>query len=157
MLRSSAIQESATSPTDAIVPDNLNVYKKGLFRKNVSPSELLSWSKEPISQPLLVTPERQLRKAKRTIFKLIQIYMGDRKAKHGMTLSSVAHEIVLQGYRVEALRDELFLHICKQTTDNPRRLDLAITKECFYKKQVHDLKKIMIDVVLGRALGEDGN
>jgi hypothetical protein len=73
---------------------------------------------------LLVTPDKTLRKDKRELFKLIQIYMSDRKAKPGMTISSVAHEVVSVGYKNEAIRDELFFLLCKQTTDNPRRESL---------------------------------
>ena len=75
-------------------------------------------------------------------FKLVQIYMSDRKAKVGMTINGVAQEIVEAGYGNICLRDEIYIQLCKQVcpqssiawlhlsfssvqvSDNPRRESL---------------------------------
>lgn len=47
--------------------------------------------------------------------------MGDRKCKPGMTCNSVALELCNFAWNKPALRDELYLHVCRQTTENPRK------------------------------------
>jgi Rho GTPase-activating protein 39 len=44
-------------------------------------------------------------------FKLVQIYMGDRKAKQGMTVNSVALDIATLGYQKVAIRDEIYVQV----------------------------------------------
>ena len=55
---------------------------------------------------------------------MVQIYMSDRKAKVGMTINSVASDIAGEGYSKTAIRDEIYIQLCKQTSDNPRRESL---------------------------------
>jgi len=70
---------------------------------------------------MLVLAEKGLKKEACDLFKLVQIYMSDRKAKVGMSLNSVALEIASIAYNKPPLRDELYVQICRQTTENPRR------------------------------------
>ena len=67
---------------------------------------------------MLATLEKSLKNQACEMFKLVQIYMGDRKAKVGMTLNGVGLELVNICYNTQALRDELFVQICRQTTEN---------------------------------------
>ncbi|EFX67738.1 hypothetical protein DAPPUDRAFT_301804 [Daphnia pulex] len=96
----------------------------GLFRKNLSIRDMLSWSKDPIRKPMLPLEDKTLKKEACDLFKLVQIYMGDRKCKPGMTCNSVALELCNHAWNKPALRDELYLHVCRQTTENPRKESL---------------------------------
>ncbi len=71
---------------------------------------------------MLVLPDKSLKKDACDMFKLVQIYMGDRKAKIGMTLNNVALEICNMAYNKPPLRDELYIQICRQTTEHPIKL-----------------------------------
>lgn len=112
------------SDIEKYAQDNLNIHKKGIFRKKFSVRDMLSWSKDPIRKPMLVVSDKALKKDACELFKLVQIYMSDRKAKLGMTLNSVALDICNYGYSKPGLRDELYIQICRQTTENPRRESL---------------------------------
>ncbi|KAG7212405.1 hypothetical protein KM043_012723 [Ampulex compressa] len=112
--------------------DNLNLNcgrPKGLrllFRKKYSVRDILSWSKDPIPQPMLVVVdgEKLLKREACNLFRLVQVYMGDRKATVGMTLDGVATDIVNTAFSKPPLRDELYVQICRQTTENPRKESL---------------------------------
>ncbi|KZC07879.1 Rho GTPase-activating protein 39 [Dufourea novaeangliae] len=112
--------------------DNLNLNcgrPKGLrllFRKKFSVRDILSWSKDPIPQPMLVVVdgEKLLKRDACNLFRLVQVYMGDRKTNVGMTLDSVAMDIVNTAFSKPPLRDELYVQICRQTTENPRKESL---------------------------------
>ncbi|KAG1670474.1 Rho GTPase-activating protein 39 [Nymphon striatum] len=105
--------------------DNLNRHKKGIFRKKFSVQDMLTWSKDPIRKPMIMTTDKSLKRDACSMFKFIQVYMGDRKAKHGQLPDNVALEITTCGWSKQALRDELFIQICRQTNDNPRRESLC--------------------------------
>ena len=66
------------SDIEKYAQDNLNVQKKGLFRKKLSVKDILSWSEEPIRKPLTCVAEKSLKKDAVEAFKLVQIY----KAEH---------------------------------------------------------------------------
>lgn len=195
MTRSHLNQEKklpSDSDIEKYAQDNLNIHKKGIFRKKSSVGAMLSWSKvrervsvhylpislawvhsyclkfkfdlwveltrlfhsrksekenvlilaflscssvsyfialcfcgcfqDPIRKPMLVLPEKSLKKDACEMFKLVQIYMGDRKAKVRMTLNSVALELCSMAYSKPPLRDELYIQICRQTTEHPVKL-----------------------------------
>jgi Rho GTPase-activating protein 39 len=82
---------------------------------------LIIGSQDPIQKPMLVLNDKALKKEACELFKLVQVYMGDRKTKPGSTLFSVALEICQLGYTKPGLRDELYIQVCRQTTENPRK------------------------------------
>ena len=63
--------------------DHLQTHKRGLFRRKVSLHNMLSWSREMIPRPMLLTLGKQHRRAALDVFKLVQQYMGDRRAEKG--------------------------------------------------------------------------
>jgi Rho GTPase-activating protein 39 len=104
--------------------ENLN-FSKGIFRKKSSVRDMLSWTGEAITKPMLsLARDKAGKKMAIEQFKLVQIYMGDRKARVGMSLNSVAMDIILQGVANPWVRDELYVQLCRQTTENPKRESL---------------------------------
>uniref|UniRef100_A0A6A7G4P9 Rho GTPase-activating protein 39 n=1 Tax=Hirondellea gigas TaxID=1518452 RepID=A0A6A7G4P9_9CRUS len=104
--------------------ENLNIHTRGLLRKKVPVITMISWTKDCIRKPLLSTVDKNLAGTACDMFRLVQVYMSDRKPKPGMTLNSVALDIVLVAYYEISLRDELFVQLCKQTTDNHKKESL---------------------------------
>ncbi|CAF1175451.1 unnamed protein product [Rotaria sordida] len=96
---------------------NFNTHKRGLFGKRLTQDDLLSWSKEPITKPLLRTMDKVLKKEAPEIFKLIQTYMGDKKSKQIASLNTCL-ELTTKGWSLPSLRDELYLQLIKQTSYN---------------------------------------
>ncbi len=96
---------------------NLNIHKRGLFSKRLTQDNLLSWSKEHITKPLIRTGDKILKREAPEIFKLIQIYMGDRKSKQIASLNTCL-ELTTKGWSLPSIRDELYLQLIKQTTYN---------------------------------------
>lgn len=104
--------------SDSDIENYMNRHKKGLFGKKISYEAMLVWQKDPIQKPILRTEDKGVKKDACEVFRLIQVYMGDRKGK-GTQLSS-AQEIIIKGWHCVALRDEIYMQLCKQTTDNPK-------------------------------------
>lgn len=102
---------------------HFNKHTQGLFRRKVSIANMLAWSSESIKKPMIVTSDRHVKKEACEIFKLIQMYMGDRRAKADPL--HVALEIATKGWSVQGLRDELYIQLCRQTTENFRLESLA--------------------------------
>ena len=115
---------SCDSDIERYAQDNLNVQKKGLFRKKMTVKDILAWTQEPIGKPLTCLADKTSKKEAIEVFRSVQIYMSDRKAKQGMTINSVALDITSLGYSRAPLRDEIFVQLCKQTTDNPKKESL---------------------------------
>lgn len=91
---------------------------QGLFRRKVSIANMLAWSSEPIKKPMIHTMDRTVKREAVELFKHIQTYMGDRRGKSEPLV--VALEIVVHGWSNQGLRDELYIQLCRQTTENFR-------------------------------------
>ncbi|XP_028918491.1 rho GTPase-activating protein 39 isoform X2 [Ornithorhynchus anatinus] len=102
---------------------HFNKHTQGLFRRKVSIANMLAWSSESIKKPMIMTSDRNVKKEACEIFKLIQMYMGDRRAKSDQL--NVALEIATKGWSMQGLRDELYIQLCRQTTENFRYESLA--------------------------------
>ncbi|XP_068957048.1 rho GTPase-activating protein 39 isoform X2 [Petaurus breviceps papuanus] len=102
---------------------HFNKHTQGLFRRKVSIANMLAWSSESIKKPMIMTSDRNVKKEACEIFKLIQMYMGDRRAKGDQL--SVALEVATKGWSMQGLRDELYIQLCRQTTENFRYESLA--------------------------------
>ncbi|XP_026146229.1 rho GTPase-activating protein 39 [Carassius auratus] len=97
---------------------HFNKHTQGLFRRKVSIANMLAWSSEPIKKPMIMTTDRTVKREAVELFKLVQTYMGDRRGK-GEPLS-VALEVAVRGWSCQGLRDELYIQLCRQTTENFR-------------------------------------
>ncbi|MES1907960.1 MAG: hypothetical protein MHM6MM_000984 [Cercozoa sp. M6MM] len=88
-------------------------HRKGLKRM------MHRWQNEPIPRSLVKFPRDTPNKVKKLaphIFKNILALMGDRVHAYPATL---AHEVVSLGMSEPALRNEIFMQLIKQTTNNP--------------------------------------
>ncbi|XP_055899346.1 uncharacterized protein LOC106079292 isoform X3 [Biomphalaria glabrata] len=97
---------------------NLNRHKKGLFGKKISLNNMLTWSKDPIQKPMIKTSDKSIKKDACEMFKMIQLYMGDRKGKQAPM--SVALDIITKGWSTGNMRDEIYIQLMRQTTENKR-------------------------------------
>lgn len=96
---------------------NANIHKRSFFSKRLSQDNLLSWSKDGLNKPLLRTMDKISKKEAPDLFKLIQIYMGDRKSKQSASLNTCL-ELMTKGWSLPTIRDEIYLQLIKQTTAN---------------------------------------
>ncbi|KAM3619112.1 uncharacterized protein V6R79_003181 [Siganus canaliculatus] len=110
--KSLSVQTNLASPEPYLHPS------QGLFRRKVSIANMLAWSSEPIKKPMIVTTDRTVKREAVDIFKLIQTYMGDRRSKADPL--AVSLEVVVRGWSNQGLRDELYIQLCRQTTENFR-------------------------------------
>ncbi|CAB1335983.1 unnamed protein product [Coregonus sp. 'balchen'] len=95
---------------------NLNLHTQGLFRRRVSIANMLSWKRGSIKKPMLITSDRAVKKEACEMFKLVQAYMGDRPAR--LERRHAALLVVTKCWGMQALRDELYIQLVRQTTDN---------------------------------------
>ncbi|XP_044152043.1 rho GTPase-activating protein 39-like isoform X2 [Bufo gargarizans] len=103
---------------------NLNMHKQGIFRRRISISNMLSWNGGSIKKPMLITSNRVIKKEACEMFKLVQIYMGDRQGRTDR--NQVALVLVTKCWTVQGLRDELYMQLVRQTTNNMSHRSLSL-------------------------------
>ncbi|XP_059836876.1 rho GTPase-activating protein 39-like isoform X2 [Hypanus sabinus] len=95
---------------------HLNMHTRGIFRRRLSIANMLSWVGGSIKKPMLVTSDRIIKKDACELFKFVQMYMGDRQTR--MERLPIALMIVTKCWTMQGIRDELYIQLCRQTTDN---------------------------------------
>lgn len=95
---------------------HLNMHTRGIFRRRLSIANMLSWVGGSIKKPMLVTSDRVIKKDACELFKMVQMYMGDRQTR--MERVPIALMIVTKCWTMQGVRDELYIQLCRQTTDN---------------------------------------
>ena len=117
-----------------------STHKKGLFRRKVPMEKMLLHQKSPLGQPLMVFNKRGVQKDALRCFKIIQKLMGERKGNGyvgptGVELGEtcvdlsiqseedikLVLELIKKGLDHGELRDEIYVQLCKQLTENPSR------------------------------------
>ena len=73
---------------------------------------------DDIKKPMIRTSDKAIKKEATEIFRLIQMYMGDRKSK--APNNDIALEITTKGWTMLNIRDEIYIQLCRQTTENKR-------------------------------------
>lgn len=90
-------------------------HRAGIFRRKVPVEKLLVWTKDSIKAPLMAL-NKELQKEAPKCFKLIQRIMGDRSP---LGTSDDIQLLLEKGIMHGQLRDEIFVQLCKQLSQNP--------------------------------------
>lgn len=110
---------------ERFLSENLNEHRKGILGKTVPVGSMLIWTRDMIQKPMIRTENKLVKKESAEVFRSIQAYMGDRKLpSREAPTSSLLTDVVVKGWNVAELRDEIFIQICRQTTRNPREESL---------------------------------
>ena len=51
---------NANADMDSFAKNNFNVHKRGILRKKITIHTMLSWTREPIRKPMIMTKDKQV-------------------------------------------------------------------------------------------------
>ncbi|EAX84836.1 RhoGAP domain containing protein [Trichomonas vaginalis G3] len=102
--------------------------KQVFNRKRIAVEQLVSFTPEPLDEPLLEALDKNLTKTALLCFKHILQYTGVMPSKAPL---AAAESIVNQLYTYPALRDEVFFQLIKQTSHTPNNTILSKGMELF--------------------------
>lgn len=109
-----------------------------LLKRRTSLKQMLSWSKNSIKQPMIVTmvsgnttTRGDIKTEAINCFKLIQQYMGDRTVdrKDVKPNESIAFDLITKACQRQEMRDEIYVQLCRQNTDNPKKSSVVLGLE----------------------------
>ena len=69
---------------------------------------------------MIKTSDKLVKREAPEVFRIIQMYMGDKKPKASQL--HLALEIASRGWSIPGLRDEIYIQLCRQTTENKKPL-----------------------------------
>lgn len=81
-------------------------------------NELLSWTKDSIKQPLLLS-NKNYKDALKS-FKTLQLLMHDRQRPRQFNSIETFQSLLNCGITKGQMRDEIYVQICRQLNRNPR-------------------------------------
>lgn len=125
------VEDDGTSTIDGLF--TLESYCRQYCRESLNESGLFSgkrnempweFTKDPIKHPMLkgITENEDLAHEATDFFQAIMKYMGDYPSKRPRGGNELTDLIFSKPLQSEVLRDELYLHLCKQLTKNPSDL-----------------------------------
>ncbi|KAI9248727.1 Rho GTPase activation protein [Helicostylum pulchrum] len=117
-LPSSLQQEINQFAIDGFANKYFATHKRGLFRRAVPMNELLSWTKDSIKQPLLLS-NKNYKDALKS-FKTLQLLMHDRQRPRQFNSIETFQSLLNCGITKGQMRDEIYVQICRQLNKNPR-------------------------------------
>jgi hypothetical protein len=99
---------------------------KHVFKRQRSTRRMLEWTKSSLKQPMLATGDAAIKSQAIDAFRMVQMYCGDRPPSAHLPLDDdqlcdqIAFELIsIAMARNGALKDELLIQLCRQSTRNP--------------------------------------
>lgn len=98
-----------------------NTHTRGIFRRKIPLMTMTTWTKDAITQPMLDGLDKEDTKEAIAAWKVMQRAMGDRTGTvRGIKTNAASFQPLIDiGLSRPALRDELYVQLCRQLRMNP--------------------------------------